>query len=220
MALTRVLVPVAALVCAAGMLVIGWTATATAAPQTAPAVPNLPGPSAAARSLPAHVFAPYYFNTTDTLAATSKASGAKYITLAFLQTPKPGSCTVDWNGDPKQPVGPTYAAGIAAVQAAGGNVVPSFGGASADSAREELADSCTSVPAIAAQYEKVIQAYHVTRLDLDTEENTLNNYAGIDRRNQAIAKVERWEQPAHRTVQIVYTLPTNTTGQDQGGSYV
>jgi hypothetical protein len=75
--------------------------------------------------LPPHVFAPYYFNITDTLAATSKASGAKYLTLAFLQTAKPGSCTVDWNGDPPMPVGKTYAAGIAAVQAAGGNIVAS-----------------------------------------------------------------------------------------------
>jgi hypothetical protein len=213
MAFTRVLAPVAALACAAGMLVVSWTVTATTAARAAQAAP-------VARPLPAHVFAPYYLNTADTLAATSKASGAKYITLAFLQTPKPGSCTVDWNGDPKQPVGPTYAAGIAAIQAGGGNVVPSFGGATADSAEEELADSCASVPAIAAQYEKVIQAYHVTRLDLDTEENSLNNYAGIDRRNKAIAMVERWAAEKHQAVQFVYTLPTNTTGLDQGGSYV
>lgn len=62
-------------------------------------------------------------------------------------------------------------------------MVPSFGGASADSADEELADSCASVPAIAAQYDKVIEAYHATRIDPDTEANSLNNYAGIDRRN-------------------------------------
>ncbi len=202
--------PVAALACAAGTLVAGCTATAARVPQAAPA----------ARSLPAHVFAPYYFSASDTLAAASKASGVKYVTLAFLQTPEPGSCTVDWNGDPKQPVGPTYAEGIAAIQAEGGNVVPSFGGGAADSAGEELADSCTSVPAIAAQYEKVIHAYHVTRLDLDTEENSLNNDAGIDRRNKAIAMVERWAAEKHRTVQFVYTLPTDTTGLDQGGSYV
>jgi hypothetical protein len=95
--------------------------------------------------LPAHVFAPYYSNTSDTLAKTSAASGAKYITLAFLQTAKPGSCAVYWNGSTKQPAGPIYASGIAAIQAAGGDVVPSFGGASADSAGEELADSCHSV---------------------------------------------------------------------------
>src|SRR6202453_5294674 len=192
MSSTRLLAAAAALTCAAGMTV---AAVASASPATASLDTGTP--------LPAHVFAPYYLNPTDTLAATSRASGAKYITLAFLQTAKPGSCTVYWNGDTKQPVG-TYAKGIAAVQAEGGNVVPSFGGASADSAQEELADSCTSVPDIAAQYEKVIETYHVTRLDLDTEEDSLNNYAGIDRRNKAIAMVEEWAAREHRTVQFVY----------------
>src|SRR5271154_1812778 len=144
---TRLLAAVAALTCAAGMTA---AAIASASPATASQDGGTP--------LPAHVFAPYYSNPTDTLAATSKASGSKYIPVAFLQTAKPGSCTVDWNGDTKQPVG-TYAKGIAAVQAEGGDVVPSFGGAGADSAQEELADSCTSVPAIAAQYEKVIETY-------------------------------------------------------------
>jgi hypothetical protein len=213
----------AAVACLAGMTVAAGPpasgAPVAAAAQHASAT-HASATHASATSLPAHVFAPYYFNSSDTLAATSRASGAKYLTLAFLQTPRPGSCTVDWNGDPAMPVGRTYASGIAAVQAAGGNVVPSFGGASADSADEELADSCHSVPAIAAQYEKVITTYDVTRLDLDTEEDSLNNYAGIDRRNKAIAMVERWARATGRTAQFVYTLPTNTTGLDQGGSYV
>ena len=211
----RMLAAAAAIACVGGMAIGGVIpAVAHASPTVRQAAASPDG------LLPPHVFAPYYFNTTDALAATAKASGAKYLTLAFLQTATPGSCTVDWNGDPSMPVGKTYAAGIAAVQAAGGNVVPSFGGASADSADEELADSCHSAAAVAGQYEKVITTYHVTRLDLDTEEDSLNNYAGIDRRNQAIALVERWAQRTHRSVQFVYTIPTNTTGTDQGGSYV
>jgi hypothetical protein len=82
----------AAVACAAAMIVPAVAAPAVAAPAAAAigrAQPAL---------LPAHVFAPYYFNTSDTLAATSRASGAKYLTLAFLQTPRHGSCTVDWNG--------------------------------------------------------------------------------------------------------------------------
>src|SRR5580693_1534316 len=211
----RMLAAAAAIACVGGM------AIGVVTPAVAHASPAGRGTAASADGvLPPHVFAPYYFNTADTLAATSKASGAKYLTLAFLQTAKPGSCTVDWNGDPSMPVGKTYAAGIAAVQAAGGNIVPSFGGASADSADEELADSCHSAAAIAGQYEKVITTYHVTRLDLDTEEDSLNNYAGINRRNEAIAMVERWAARTHRTVQFVYTIPTNTSGIDQGGSVV
>ena len=227
---TRLLAGVGALACAAGLTVAagapalaGTTAATTAGTTAATTAGATATPGAArtvARTLPPHVFAPYYFNTEDTLAATAKASGARYLTLAFLQTAKPGECTVYWNGDPSMPVGKTYAKGIAAVQAAGGNVVPSFGGAGADSSYTELADSCTSVSKIAGQYEKVITTYHVTRLDLDTEEDSLNNYAGINRRNEAIAMVERWAARTHRTVQFVYTIPTNTSGIDQGGSVV
>ncbi len=228
----RLLAGLGALACAAGMTVAAGGPAAAAAYGASAAGATTYGAAAAgattsgaaaavrAKLLPPHVFAPYYSNGADTLAATSKASGAKYLTLAFLQTAKPGSCTVVWNGDPSTPVGKTYAAGIAAVQKAGGNVVPSFGGAYADSVDEEIADSCHSVSKIAAQYEKVITTYHVTRLDLDTEEDSLNNYAGINRRNEAIAMVERWAARTHRTVQFVYTIPTNTTGIDQGGSVV
>jgi hypothetical protein len=211
---TRLLAGVGVLSCVAGL-------TAAAAE---PASAQAAHPAAAAIAhgglLPPHVFAPYYAAGPGALAATSKSSGAKYLTLAFLQTSRPGSCTADWNGDPKMPVGKAYAAGIAAIQHAGGQVVPSFGGASADSVDEEIADSCHSVAKIAAQYEKVITTYHVTRLDLDTEEDSLNNYAGINRRNEAIARVERWAARTRRTVQFVYTIPTNASGIDQGGSAV
>ena len=38
----------------------------------------------------------------------------------------------------------------------------------------------------------------------------------VQERNKAIAIVERWAQRTHRSVQFVYTIPTNTTGTDQG----
>ena len=239
---TRLLAGLGALGCAAGIIVAGGTAASAAAAAASSAAAGVSsaaattaataksaastGSAAASRAsardgvLPPHAFAPYYAGGSGALAKTAKAAGTKFLALAFLQTATPGSCTVDWNGDPATPVGKPYAAGIAAIQKAGGQVVPSFGGAFADSVDEEIADSCHSVAKIAAQYEKVITTYHVTRLDLDTEEDSLNNYAGINRRNQAIAMVERWAARTHRTVQFVYTIPTNTTGIDQGGSVV
>src|SRR5215471_2578715 len=58
--------------------------------------------------LPAHVYAPYYETYlapgTAGISATALESGAKYFTLAFLQTPKKGSCTLDWNGNAAQPL--------------------------------------------------------------------------------------------------------------------
>ena len=80
-----------------------------------------------------------------------------------------------------------YASDIASLRAMGGDVIPSFGGYSADHGGTEIADSCTNVQAIAADYEQVITTLGVTRLDMDVESNSLNNTAGITRRNQAIA---------------------------------
>ena len=175
----------------------------------------------AVASLPPHVFAPYFetYDTTDGgLAALSQASGARYLTLAFLQTAQPGSCTADWNGDPAEPIAATaFGQDIAAIQARGGNVIPSFGGYSADTTGTELADSCTSVPAIAQVFEQLITTYHVPRIDLDVEADSLTNTAGINRRNEAIALTEAWAAAHHRSIQFSYTLPTFATGLTPAG---
>jgi hypothetical protein len=168
-----------------------------------------------ARPLPYRVFAPYFetYNTTSgSLAGLSHDSGAKFLSLAFLQTATPGSCVADWNGDPTQPIGATFASDIAAIQAHGGNVIPSFGGYAADTTNTELADSCTSVPAIAAVYESLITTYHVSRIDLDVEGTSVTNAVGINRRNEAIAQTEVWAAAHHQQIQFSYTLPTFPTG--------
>ena len=138
----------------------------------------------------------------------SAESGSKYLTLAFIQTPTPGSCQIDWNGNAATPINwSTYGAAIAKMRARGGDVIPSFGGYAADHGGEEIADSCTNVAAIAADYEQVITTYGVSRLDFDVEDISLDNAAGIDRRNQAIHLVEQWAAKHHRLVQFVYTCP-------------
>jgi chitinase len=181
-----------------------------------------PASAASSGRLPAQVFAPYFETfLPDSPARLSRQSTSKFLTLAFIQTPAVGSCDVDWNGDPATPVaGTTFGADIARIRAAGGDVVPSFGGFAADHAGTELADSCQSVDAIAAAFEKVITTYGVTRLDLDVEDNSQTNNPGIDRRNKAIAQVEAWASRHGRTVQFVYTLPTNVHGLDPSGVHV
>ena len=108
------------------------------------------GPSS--RPLPYQVFAPYYemYDTSTDLAALSQQSGSGYLSLAFLETAVSGSCTAYWDGDTTQPIAPSsYGSDIAGIQAHGGNVIPSFGGYTADTTTTDIADSCTSVPAIA-----------------------------------------------------------------------
>lgn len=170
-------------------------------------------------AVPDHVFAPYFQTYLgDDPVAMSQASGAKYLTFAFLQTESPGSCTVYWDGTTSRPVsGDVYGQEIAALRAAGGGAIPSFGGYSADHNGTEIADSCTDIGKIAAAYEKVITTYDVTRLDMDIEVEALNDSAGIDRRNKAIAQVQDWAAANGRTLEISYTLPTTTHGLASSG---
>src|ERR1700730_8009011 len=159
--------------------------------------------------LPSHLFTPYFeAYTTDRPWQLSQESGARFLTLAFLQTPARGSCTLTWNGDPAAPVAwSTYGADIARIRAAGGDVIPSFGGYSADHGGTEIADSCTNVNSIAADYESVITTPGVTPPDMDVEPSPLNTPAGIPRRNQAIALTEQWAAANGIPLQIQYTIP-------------
>jgi len=171
---------------------------------------------AAATPLPAHVFAPYFeaYNG-DNPVTLSQESGAKYLTFAFIQTASSGSCTAYWNGDTSQPLtSSTFGSDIATIQADGGNVIPSFGGYTADTTGTDIADSCTNVNSIAQVYENVITTYNVSRIDLDIEENSLTNTAGINRRNEAVAQTEKWAAQNGRTIQFSYTMPSTTTGMD------
>ena len=195
--------------------------TANAATAASPASATRAATNDHTRALPPHLFAPYFetYDTTDGgLAQLSHESGAKYLSLAFLQTDQPGSCTAYWNGNTTTPIAKSsFGADIAAIQAAGGNVIPTFGGFTADTTNTELADSCTSVPAIAKVYEQLITTYHVPRIDLDIEGNSVTNTAGIERRNEAIAMTESWAAAHRLPIQFSYTLPTFPTGLAASG---
>ena len=160
-------------------------------------------------------YAPYFETwTKDTLPSVAQASGARDLTLAFLQTPKKGSCSVAWNGIAKDTVRPggRYVSGIAKLRAMGGSVIPSFGGYSADQDGTEIADSCHSVPKIARAYESVVTSYGVTRLDMDVEANSLNKPAGIARRSAALALLQDWAVRTHHRVAITFTLGVEPWG--------
>ncbi|NJP44198.1 glycosyl hydrolase family 18 protein [Actinacidiphila epipremni] len=176
------------------------------------------GTAHAATALPAHVAAPYFeaYNG-DSLSGLAAASGNKYLTMAFIQTASVGSCTPYWNGDSSMPIAQAnFGADIDTIQAGGGDVIPSFGGYAADDSGTEIADSCTNVASIAAAYEKVVTTYDISRIDLDIEDNSLTNAAGIDRRNKAVKQVQDWAKANGRPLQFSYTLPTTTRGLTTG----
>ncbi|MET9396890.1 glycosyl hydrolase family 18 protein [Kitasatospora sp. NPDC002965] len=204
------------LAASAGIVAAGAT-TAGAAPTAA--TTSSVSASAAATPLPTRVFAPYFEAWTGESPATLAAqSGAKHLTMAFLQTATKGSCTPYWNGDTSLPVAQSsFGADIATIRANGGDVIPSFGGYTADTTGTELADSCTDVNQIAAAYQKLITTYEISRIDLDIEVDSLDNTAGIDRRNKAIKVVQDWAAANGRQIQFSYTLPTTPTGLAASG---
>ena len=112
---------------------------------------------------PIHV-APYVdMGAWPTPALTTMASsgGLKDFTLAFVTT---SGCKASWFNayDPRQAWAKDQ---IDAVRAAGGDVKISFGGATGI----ELAQACTSVDALTAEYEAVVNAYNLKYVDFDIE---------------------------------------------------
>jgi hypothetical protein len=201
-----------------------WLGLTTAAATSLLVLGPAATPAFAAYSpLPAEVYAPYYETylapNTASLTATAQASGVKYFSLAFLQASGKGSCSIDWNSSSSQPLN-YYNSDIASLRALGGDVIATFGGYSADHGGTEIADTCTNVASIAADYESVITTLGITRLDMDVESSSLNNTAGINRRNEAIAMTQAWAAQNGIPLQIQYTLPVEQYGLDPNGEAV
>ncbi|MDL9980877.1 chitinase [Microbacterium candidum] len=172
--------------------------------------------------LPYHVAAPYVDVTAvGDLATVARDSGSKYLSLAFLQTEAPGSCTPYWAGDTTKPMSAdVYGSQISRIRQRGGDVIPSFGGYAADTTNTELSDSCDDVDKIAAALENIFTTYKVKRIDFDIEADSVLNTAGVDRRNAAIAEVQAWGRATHTPVSFSYTLPSATFGLVDSGMAV
>ncbi|HMH41504.1 MAG TPA: glycosyl hydrolase family 18 protein, partial [Gaiellaceae bacterium] len=173
----------------------------------------------AATALPAHVYAPYFETwTADSITSLAQQSGSRYFTLAFVETLSKSSCALAWDGSKADLIGNgKYLPDIASLRGLGGDVIPSFGGWSADQGGTEIGDSCKDVNAIAAAYEALIAKYDVSRLDMDIEGRSLTKPDGIDRRNRAIKLVQDWAAANGRPLQISYTLPTSAAGLESSG---
>ncbi|MFI0938776.1 ricin-type beta-trefoil lectin domain protein [Streptomyces sp. NPDC021020] len=179
------------------------TAAALGLAATGAVISGAGSAQAAGPALPAHFAAPYLQidgSTANDMAADMNATGLKNYTLAFL-IPRSG-CTPYWEAS-GEGIG-AYASQISALQAAGGNVIISSGGAEGG----ELAQTCTSVSSLTAAYANIVNTYGVNRLDFDIEGGTLGDTAANQRRNQALAALQA-QNPA---VQVAYTLAVDPGG--------
>ena len=166
------------------------------------------GPAAAAGpAFPAHYAAPYLqISSSDAgdMAADMSATGDKYYTLAFLVSQS--GCTPDWE-DGGYSLG-TFNSQISALQAAGGNVIISSGGAGAT----ELAQTCTNVSQLTAAYQNIVNTTGSTRLDFDIEDSDLADTSATSLRDQALAALQA-QDPA---VQVDFTLGVSPQGLPTG----
>ncbi|MEV7670585.1 cellulose binding domain-containing protein [Streptomyces sp. NPDC088752] len=190
------------------------TASATTAPAPPPTRTQTPAPTPTpTASTPAPVtgarFAPYVDTSlypAYDLLATADATGVKEFNLAFITSG--GACAPLWGGVTDL-ANDKVAAQIGALRAKGGDVRVSFGGA----AGHELALNCSSAPALAAAYGKVVDQYGLTKVDFDVEGAALPDTAANTRRSQAIAQLQK----AHPGLDVSFTLPVMPEGLTQPG---
>lgn len=163
----------------------------------------------------AGTYAPYIdmgLSQDANLLAIAQASGITTFTLAFIQSSGPG--TIGWGGvgtiaNDTLSDGSTILSRIQQLQAAGGNVIISFGG----EAGTDPAVVATSAAQLQAEYQSVVDRYHVTSLDFDIEGAVEANQTSLHMRDQAILGLKA----ANPGLTISFTLPVLPTGLDYNG---
>jgi hypothetical protein len=161
-----------------------------------------------------HMFSPYIdmaMNNAADLEGISDASGIQNFTLAFVLASNEG---IGWQGwgsidDDTLFNGTTILQHVQDIQAAGGNITISFGGA----AGTEAALVATSAAQLQAQYQSVIDRYAITSIDFDIEGSALPDAGANALRDQAIVGL----QAANPDLKVSFTLPVLPTGLTADG---
>lgn len=166
------------------------------------------GPAAAATPVGRTAPDEYLGWASPEVPATVMASaGIQDFTLAFMLSKK--ACDPAW--DATRPLtGGADQAAIDAIRAAGGDVVVSFGGWSG----RKLGQRCTSATALAAAYQKVINAYALKAIDIDIEHTEI---AGAKTRARVISALAA-VHAANPALEIYVTFGTTPTGPDTKGT--
>ncbi|GFM18767.1 hypothetical protein PO1_contig-033-21 [Mycobacterium sp. PO1] len=151
------------------------------------------------------------------LVAIAQSRGASLVTLGFLQATPDGKLA--WAGlsalapDSDFEQAQAINSSIAALQAAGGDVMISFGGASGTSLAQWYATRGLSARSLADAYVAVAQTYSLHRIDFDIEGAAVADAASIALRSQALALLQQ-DLP---DLEVWYTLPVLPTGLTADG---
>ncbi|WP_328851720.1 cellulose binding domain-containing protein [Micromonospora globbae] len=136
------------------------------------------------------------------------ATGIRWFTIAFILSG--GGCTPAWDGSGPL-TGGTHAATIAAIRAAGGDVIPSIGGWSGN----KLGPNCSSAQALAGAYQQVIDAYGLRAIDVDIENSDEFENEVVQDRILGALKIVKQNNPGLKTI---ITFGTTTTGPSYWGT--
>ena len=150
--------------------------------------------------------APYYYNgwgSPPDPTTVMSATGVKWFTMAFVLSS--GGCTPKWDGS-RPLTGGVDQQTVTKVRAAGGDVIPSFGGASGN----KLESDCSSAAALAGAYQQVINAYGLKAIDIDIEGGTYSNGTVQQRTIDALKTVKA----ANPGITVYVTFPSDRTGPD------
>lgn len=179
----------------------GVTETATASAAPAGGV-GAPGASLGKR------FAPYLLLTNATISYIGTKS--KWTTLAFVTGLSTDGKKLIWDSGATDIT--SIKAKVAAAKKAGFGVIVSFGGSSAgkksSSRFAELAGKYTDTTKLADHYIYVADTVGTTWLDFDVEEAAITDSTTIDRRNKALAIMQK-KRPDLR---VSFTVPVLTSG--------
>eukprot|EP00474_Spongospora_subterranea_P011160 CRZ11618.1 hypothetical protein [Spongospora subterranea] len=166
----------------------------------------------------ANIFSPYILIDNDDgrindYGLVVRQFGLKWITLAFVIADR--NSRPAWGGsfpadNPQS--NDMIRKQLKSMRDAGADGIVSFGGAGGT----EIGQAITTDAALAAAYQLVITAYNFKFADFDIEGAILNDIAGIERRNRAIASLQK----SNPTLKVSFTLPVDPTGLESSSLYL
>ena len=148
---------------------------------------------------------------TPNLTQIAETTGLRDFSLGFIVNGASG-CQATWFNAFTMSQG-FEQSDIASLRALGADVKPSFGG----EAGTELAQACTDVTALTAQYQSVVDAYSLNQIDFDIEGAAVADPASIDRRSQAIARLQAAAKAKGKALSVTLTLPVLPSGLTSQG---
>lgn len=148
---------------------------------------------------------------TPNLTQIAESTGLRDFSLGFIVNGT-STCQATWFNAFTMSQG-FEQSDIASLRALGADVKPSFGG----EAGTELAQSCTDVTSLTAQYQSVIDAYNLTQIDFDIEGSAVADPASIDRRSAAMAALQAAAKAQGKSLSITLTLPVLPSGLTSQG---